>query len=79
MAGNYIKKYIKEYIKEKHIKQINDTREWQKKTVEKGHVWKESGFTTQERREVEVCNLLLDNDKNDVIAGNFLAVDIFGK
>ena len=34
---------------------------------------------TKERREVEVCNLWLDNDKNDVTAGNFLAVDIFGK
>ena len=46
--------------------------------TEKGHVWKESGFTTKERREVELGNILLDNDKNDVIAGNFFVV-IFGK
>ena len=30
----------------------------------KGHVRKESGVTTQERREVEVAILLLNNNKN---------------
>ena len=32
--GNYIEKYIKE----KYIKQIDDTRELQKKTADKGQV-----------------------------------------
>ena len=36
----------------------------------KGHVWKESGVTTQGRREVEVAILLLNNDKNNVTAEN---------
>ena len=35
-----------------------------------GHVWKESGVTTQGRREVEVAILLLNNDKNNVTAEN---------
>ena len=39
-----------------------------KKTVEKGHVWKESGVMTQRRREEEVGTLLLGNDKNNGIA-----------
>ena len=42
--------------------------------AEKGHVWKESGVTTQGRREVELGTLLLSNDKNNVIAEN-----VFGK
>ena len=35
------------------------------KMVEKGHIWKESGVTTQRRRQVEVGTLLLCNDKNN--------------
>ena len=38
---------------------------------EKGHVWNESGVTTQLRMEVEVGTLLLSNNKN-VIAENVL-------
>ena len=38
--------------------------------AEKGHAWKESGVTTQGRREVEVGTLLLSNDENNVIAEN---------
>ena len=38
-----------------------------KKTTEKGHVWKESRVTTQGRKEVQVGTLLLGNDKNNVI------------
>ena len=38
-----------------------------------GHVWKESGVTTQGRREVEVAILLLNNDKNNVTAENVLS------
>ena len=55
--------------KERHIKQINDIWEWQKKMVEshhsmeKGHVRKESGITTKGRSEKEESILLLDNDK----------------
>ena len=41
-------------------------------SVEKGHVWKESGVTTQVRMEVEVGALLLSNDKSNVIAENAL-------
>ena len=57
------------------VKQIDDIWEQQKKKVEfqylavKGHVWKESGVTTQGRRGLEVGILLLSNDKN-VIAEN---------
>ena len=32
-------------------------------SVEKGDFWKESGVTTQGRKEVEVGTLLLGNDK----------------
>ena len=39
----------------------------------KGHVWKESGVTTQGRREVEVAILLLNNEKNNVTAENELS------
>ena len=39
-------------------------------SAEKGHVWKESGVTTQERREVDVGTFALSNDKNNVIAEN---------
>ena len=39
----------------------------------KCHVWKESGVTTQGRREVEVAILLLNNDKNNVTAENVLS------
>ena len=38
--------------------------------AEKGHAWKESGVTTQGRREVEVGTLLLSNDEDNVIAEN---------
>ena len=41
--------------------------------TEKGHIWKESGVTTQVRREVEVGTLLLGNDKNNAIADNVLS------
>ena len=41
--------------------------------MEKGHVWKESGNTTQERKEVEVGSLLLCNDKSNVIANKILS------
>ena len=41
--------------------------------AEKGHVSKESGVTTQGRKEVEVGTLLLGNDKNNVIADKVLS------
>ena len=41
--------------------------------MEKGHVLKESGVTTQVRMKVEVGTLLLSNDKNNVIAENVLS------
>ena len=56
--------------KERYIKQINAIYEWQKITAEFGRKrssLKESGVTTQERKEVEVGTLLLGNDKNNVI------------
>ena len=62
------------FDKERYVKQINNIQEQQKKKVEfccsavKGHVWKESGVTTQERREVGVAILLLNNNKNNVTA-----------
>ena len=37
--------------------------------AEKSLLKKESGVTAQERREVEVGTLLLDNTKSNVIAG----------
>ena len=37
-------------MKKRYIKQINDIREWQKKTMEKGHTSKESGVTTGEEQ-----------------------------
>ena len=58
---------------ERSVKQINDIREWQKKMAEKVHVWKESGVTTQGRREVEVGTLLLDNDKSNIIVNKVLS------
>ena len=36
----------------------------------KGHAWKESGVTTQGRKEVEVGTLLLSNDESNVVAEN---------
>ena len=39
----------------------------------KGLVWKESGVTTQGRREVKVGTILLDNDKNNVTANKVLS------
>ena len=42
-------------------------------SVEKGHVWKKSGATTQVRMEVEVGTLSISNDKNNVIAKNALS------
>ena len=41
--------------------------------AEKSHVWKESGVTTQEKREVEEGALLLVHEKNNVIANNLLS------
>ena len=41
--------------------------------MEKGHLWKESGNTTQERKEVEVGSFLLRNDKSKVIANKILS------
>ena len=41
--------------------------------VEKGHIWKESGVTTQGRRQVEVGTLLPSNDENNIIAKNILS------
>ena len=41
--------------------------------MEKGHVWKESGVTTERRRDVEVSSILLGNDKNNVIANKVLS------
>ena len=64
------------FDKERHVKQINDIWEQQKKKLEfcrsvvKGHVCKESKVTTQGRREVAVAILLLNNDKNNVTAEN---------
>ena len=37
--------------------------------AEKSYLKKESGVTAQERREVEIGNLLLGNTKSNVIAG----------
>ena len=42
--------------------------------MEKGH--KESGVTTQGRKEEEVGTLLLGNDKNNVIV-NYLFIKLF--
>ena len=42
-------------------------------SVVKGHVWKESGVTTQAKRVVEVAILLLNNVKNNVTAENELS------
>ena len=36
--------------------------------VEKGHVWKESGATTEGSMGMEACTLLQGNDKINVIA-----------
>ena len=36
-------------------------------SADKGHVWKESGVTTQGKKEVEVGTLWLGNDKTNVI------------
>ena len=58
---------------ERYIKQVNDLHKWQKKTVEKGYVCRESGFTTQGRREVEIGTRLLGNDKNNVIVNKVLS------
>ena len=38
--------------------------------VGKNYVWKELGFITRGRWEVEVGTLLLSNDENNVIAEN---------
>ena len=43
------------------------------KMVEKGYVCRESGFTTQGRREVEIGTRLLGNDKNNVIVDKVLS------
>ena len=40
--------------------------------MEKGHVLKESGVTTERRKDGEVSSLLLSNDKNNVIADKVL-------
>ena len=62
--------------KERYIKQINDIHELQKITAKFGgkrSCLKESGVTTQERKEVEVGTLLLGNDKNNVIVNYLLS------
>ena len=41
--------------------------------AEKGHVWEESGVTTQGKREVEVGTLLLGNDKSNIIVDKVLS------
>ena len=41
--------------------------------VEKGHVWKESGVTTQGRKEVEVDTVLLGSDKSNAIVNKVLS------
>ena len=43
------------------------------KMVEKGYVCRESGFTTQGRREVEIGTRLLGDDKNNVIVDKVLS------
>ena len=43
------------------------------KTAENSHDWKESGVTTQGKREVEVGTLLLGNDTNNIIAHKALS------
>ena len=53
------------FEKERYVKQKKV--EFCRSTV-KGHVWKESGVTTQERRKVELAILLLNNDKNNITA-----------
>ena len=42
-------------------------------SVEKGHVIKKLGVTTQGRKEVDVDILLLGNDKNNVITNKVLS------
>ena len=60
-------------------KKINDIRKWQKKMMEfcrlteKDHVWKESGVTTQEGKEMEVVTLLRGNYKNSGTADKVLS------
>ena len=46
--------------------------------AEKGHVLKESGVTTQERKEVEVGTLLLDNDKNQLFIKLSFVFELLG-
>ena len=41
--------------------------------TEKDHVWKESGVTTQEGKEMEVVTLLLGNYKSSVTADKVLS------
>ena len=63
------------FAKERYIKQIN-IWERQKITAEfdrKRLCLKESGVTTQGRKEVEVGTLLLGNDKNNVIVNYLLS------
>ena len=60
--------------KERCTKQINDIQEWQKKNPKEfQECVKESGVTTQERKEVEVGTLMLGNDKNTVIGNKVLS------
>ena len=44
-----------------------------RRLAEKGHVWKESGVTTQVKMEEEVGTLLLSNYEKNVIAENGLS------
>ena len=43
------------------------------RATEKGNVWIESWVTAHGKREVEVVIRLLNNDKNNVTAGNVLS------
>ena len=45
---------------------MSDRKEWQN-SLEKGHVWKESGITTQGTRDVEAGILLLRNNKKIIL------------
>ena len=66
------------FHKERYVKKLMIFKSIRKKaefchSAVKDHVWKESGVTTQGRREVEVAILLLNNDKNNVTAENELS------
>ena len=58
--------------KERHIKQINDIREWQKKWWKKVMSEKNQGLRHRGKK-LEVGTLFLSSDKNNVIADKVLS------